>query len=68
MGEMRNAYKILVGKHKGKECLGDLGIYGSIILNWILSKQCEAVDCIQLTHNRVQWGVLVKTVMKSRFS
>jgi hypothetical protein len=36
MGEMRNAYNILVGKSEGKRPLGRLGIDGKIILEWIL--------------------------------
>jgi len=34
---MRNAYKILVGRSEGK-FLGDLGIAGRIILEWILKR------------------------------
>jgi hypothetical protein len=36
MGEMRNAYKILVGNLKGRDHVEDLG--GWIILEWILRK------------------------------
>jgi hypothetical protein len=32
MGEMRNAYKILVGEPEGKNHLEDLDVYGKIIL------------------------------------
>jgi hypothetical protein len=35
MGEMRNAYKILVGKPEWKR---PLGVNGRIILKWILGK------------------------------
>jgi hypothetical protein len=38
MGEMRNAYKILVGKPEGKRPVGDLGVDGMIILDGILGK------------------------------
>jgi hypothetical protein len=39
MGEMRNAYKILVRKPEAKRALGeDLDLDGSIILKWILGK------------------------------
>jgi hypothetical protein len=34
MKEMRNAYKILVGKNEGKY-LEDLGVNGMTILDWI---------------------------------
>jgi hypothetical protein len=36
MGEMRNAYEILVGKPEGKRSLGRSNI--NIILKWILGK------------------------------
>jgi hypothetical protein len=39
MGEIRNAYNILVGKPEGKNHLEDLDVDGKIILEWILRKQ-----------------------------
>jgi hypothetical protein len=36
MGEMRNAYEILVGKPEGKSPFGRLRVDGRIILKWIL--------------------------------
>jgi hypothetical protein len=38
MGEMRNAYKVLVGKAEEKRPLGDPGIGRRIVLDWILEK------------------------------
>jgi len=38
MRDMRNAYKILVRKSKGKKPSEDLGIDGKIILECILEK------------------------------
>jgi hypothetical protein len=38
MERMRNTYKILVGKPKGRDHSEDLGIDGRIILEWILLK------------------------------
>jgi len=35
---MRNAYKILVGKPKGKRHSEEVGVDGKIILEWILGK------------------------------
>jgi hypothetical protein len=38
IGEMKNAYKILVGKTEGKSHSKNLGVDGRIILAWILRK------------------------------
>jgi len=38
MEEMRNIYKILIGKPEGKNHLEDLDIDGRIIFEWILEK------------------------------
>jgi hypothetical protein len=38
MGEMRNAYKILIGKPEGKNHSEELGVDGKIILEWFLRK------------------------------
>jgi hypothetical protein len=38
MGDMRNAYKILVGNLKGIDHLEYIGVDGRIILEWILGK------------------------------
>jgi len=38
MEEMRNAYKILVGKPEGNNHLEDLGVERKVILQWILGK------------------------------
>jgi hypothetical protein len=38
MGEVRNAYKISVGKPKGRDHSEDLGEDGRIVLEWILGK------------------------------
>jgi hypothetical protein len=67
MGEMRNAYTILVGKAEGKRPLGrprrrwvdnikmDLGEIG-----W------DGVEWIELVQEREQWRTLVNTVMNLR--
>jgi hypothetical protein len=39
MGDMRNAYIILVGKPKGKRLLFNLGLDGRIILKWISKRK-----------------------------
>jgi hypothetical protein len=38
MGEMRNAYEVLVGKHKGRDHSEYLGVDRKIILDRILQK------------------------------
>jgi hypothetical protein len=38
MGEIRNAYKVLVENLKGRDHSEDVGIDGRIILEWILVK------------------------------
>jgi hypothetical protein len=38
MGETRNAYRVFVRQPEGKRPLGDIGVYGRIILEWILRK------------------------------
>ena len=35
MGEERGVYRFLVGKPEGKRPLGDLGVYGWIMFEWI---------------------------------
>jgi hypothetical protein len=37
MGDMRNAYSILVGKPKWKTELGNVDVGGKIILEWEIS-------------------------------
>jgi hypothetical protein len=41
MGEMRNAYKIPLGKCERKNHSEDLGVDGKIILKWFLEKYSE---------------------------
>jgi hypothetical protein len=38
MGEGRDVYRVLVGKHEGKRPLVDSGLDESMILRWILKK------------------------------
>jgi hypothetical protein len=61
MEDMRNTYKILVGKSEGKSSLGrprhrwDVTIYHT-------ERGWEGVDCIHLAQDLFQWRVLVNTV------
>jgi hypothetical protein len=43
MGEIRNVYKILVGKPEGKRLLGRPGRRWGIILVWIIKKLVRRV-------------------------
>ena len=38
MGERRGAHRVLVGKPRERDYLGDPGVDGSIILRWIFRK------------------------------
>jgi hypothetical protein len=63
MGEMTNAYNILVGKPEGKRPLGryrrgwEDNIMDLKVTGW------EGVDWIHLAHDRDQWWTLVNTVI-----
>jgi hypothetical protein len=51
--EIRNVYKIVSRKPEREEAdLGDVNIYGRIIVKWILKKYC--VDCLHLALDRIQ--------------
>jgi hypothetical protein len=41
MGTKLNTYKTLFGNLKGRDHFGNAGIYGRIILNWILKPGCK---------------------------
>jgi hypothetical protein len=63
MGEMRNAYRMLVGKPEGKRSLERPRCRWKIILDWILGKQdgklCTGFICLGIgTMNMVMnlWG------------
>jgi hypothetical protein len=63
MGEMRNAYKILVGKPEGRRHSEDLNVDG-IIINVEIG--FEGADWIYLAQDRDRWQVLVTMVMNLR--
>jgi hypothetical protein len=58
MGEMRDEYKISVGKPQGKSPLGGPR------RRWILKDIMSEVVWIQLAQERVQWRDVVNTAMK----
>jgi len=64
MGEMRNAYNILVGKPEGKRPFGKLRHkWEDNIKMDIWEMRWEGVDGIHLTQDRDQWWALVSRIM-----
>jgi len=64
IGEMRDVYRVLVGKPKGKSHLGDPDVDGRIILRWIFRKwDVGGMDWIELAQDRDRWRALVTAVM-----
>jgi hypothetical protein len=68
MQEMKNAYKILVGKRAGKRPLGRHGrtCEYNIKLDFREMWGAGDVDWIHLAQDKDQWWTLVNTVMKLR--
>jgi len=68
MGDMRNAYNILVGKRERKRPLGRPGhrLEDNIRMN-LREIGWEGVDWIHLAQDRDKWWALVNTVMNLRF-
>jgi hypothetical protein len=64
MGQIRNAYKILVGKREWKMPLGRLRhTWEDNIEKDNEEISCEDVDRIQPTQNKIQFRAVVNTVM-----
>jgi hypothetical protein len=67
VGEMRNPYRILVGKTEGTRQRGRLRCrWEDNIRIDLKGTGWEDVDWIRLAQDRNQWQVLVKTVMNLR--
>jgi hypothetical protein len=58
MGEMRNAYKIFVGKHEGKRHRWEDDIRMDLREKW-----WDVVDWTHIARDRVKWRAVVNTVM-----
>jgi hypothetical protein len=68
MGEIRNAYKILVGKPEGKRQLGRPRLrWVDNIKMHLREIRLEGVDWIHLALVRDRWRALTKTAMNLRF-
>jgi hypothetical protein len=67
MGEIRNAYKILVGNLKGRDHSEDLGVEATIILEWMLMGiGWKVMVWIYVVQDKNQWRSLVHTVINLR--
>jgi hypothetical protein len=62
-GETRNAYRILVGKPKGKRPLGRPRRRWVDNIKMILEIGWDGMDWIKLAQDRDQWRALVNMVM-----
>jgi hypothetical protein len=63
MGEKRGPYRILVGRLREGDHLGDPGVDGRIILKWLFKKWDGGMDWIELAQDRDRWRALVNAVM-----
>jgi hypothetical protein len=64
MGEMRKAYKILVGKLEGKRLFGRPSHRWGVNIKMDLKEiGCECVVCIYHAQGRGRWWVLVNAVI-----
>jgi hypothetical protein len=66
MGERTGAYRILLGRLREGDRLGDASVHGRIILRWILKKSDGGVEWIELAQDRDRWRAHVNAVMNLR--
>ena len=67
IGDMRSAYRILVGRRDRNNHLEETGVVERIILRWIFRKWDGCTDWIDLAQNRDRWWALVNAKMNLRF-
>jgi hypothetical protein len=65
-GDGKGVYKVLVGKHEGKNHWGDPGVDGKIILRWIFRNLGGGLDWVELTQDRDRRRAFVTPVMNLR--
>jgi hypothetical protein len=66
-GEKRNAYRLLVGKPKGRRPLGrPIRTWLDNIRTDLVEVEWGDVDCIGLAQNRDRWRALVNSVLNLR--
>jgi hypothetical protein len=69
IGEMKNAYKILVGKPEGRRTFGRTKRRREDNIKTVLKNiLCESVEWIRLAQDRYQWRALVNTIMNLLFT
>jgi hypothetical protein len=66
MGEMTNAYKILVQEPEGKRPSGRSKRRWDNITMYVRQMMRDGVDCMHLGQDRNQWLTVVNTVMNLR--
>jgi len=66
MGEIRGAYRVLVGKPEGQRSLQDPTVDRRIILRWIFGKWDEGRDWIDLAWDTNRWRTIVNAIMNLR--
>ena len=66
-GEIRGAYRVLVGKYEGKRPLGRARRrWEDNIKMGLQEVGCEGMDWIELARDRDRWRALVNAVMNLR--
>jgi len=66
MGEWRVHMGFWWGNQSERDHLADSGVYGKIILRWILKWDGGGMDWIELALNRNKWWAFVSAIMDLR--